>query len=79
MSTPTNNYIMIANFATAIFVTVSVYVHILHNKCEEIYITKWMSLILKNQTVHTSYQTWRWYRTTQLGASPVEPSCGENT
>jgi hypothetical protein len=40
VSTPTNNYIMIANFATAIFVTVSVYVHILHNICEEIYITK---------------------------------------
>ena len=38
-STPTINYIMIANFATAIFVTVSVYVHILHNKFEEIYIT----------------------------------------
>jgi len=49
MSTPSNNYIMIANFATAIFVTVSVYVHILHNICEEIYITKWMSLILKTR------------------------------
>jgi hypothetical protein len=33
----------------------------------------------QNQTVHTSYQTWRWYRTTELGVSPVEPSCGENT
>jgi len=49
MSTPINNYIIIANFATAIFVTVSVYVHIFHNKCEEIYITKWMSLILKTR------------------------------
>jgi hypothetical protein len=37
---------MIANFATAIFVTVSVYVHILYNKCEEIYITKWILILM---------------------------------
>ena len=33
----------------------------------------------QNQTVHMSYQTWWWYRTTELKVYPVEPSCGENT